>query len=291
MNATIQTSPMLSEKEQAQFVEDGFLVINDVLGPAEIEEFRAIIESPELSAVTESAGLNYQTVHLLGLTARHPRFRELAADPRIIQRLIPLIGPDIQLQHSKLAAQARTKGKGGFHWHQDFAFFPHTNTDLVAVMVMLDDATEENGCMHMVRGSHRLGVQEHAVDGRFAGSCQCPEIWESQPEKVAAITPRVGGISIHHCLTLHGSGPNASGLPRRGIVFQYRADDAFQMADAVFPDTGLVVAGNRRAVVRCSAMTIPLPFAVWRNENNRYGDAWHQEGAFAHQENEKATPV
>lgn len=53
--------------------------------------------------------------------------------------------PDIQLQHSKLAAQPAAASKGGFGWHQDFAFFPRTNTDLVAVMVMLNDATSTTG--------------------------------------------------------------------------------------------------------------------------------------------------
>ena len=139
--------------------------------------------------------------------------------------------------------------------------------------------------MHMVRGSHRIGILDHTVDDRFTGACQGPELWKTEPEKVVAITPRAGGISIHHCLTLHGSGPNASGLPRRGIVFQYRADDAYQMADAVFPDTGLIVAGERRGLVRCSAITVQLPYAIWRDQSNPYGGAWNQEGAFAHEEN------
>lgn len=276
----------LSSAEQARFWEDGWLVINDLFSEAEVAEMRVAIESPEIAEAARNAGLEYQTVHLLGITARHPRFLALAQDPRIVGRLTSLIGPDIQLQHSKLAAQARTKAKGGFHWHQDFAFFPHTNTDLVAVMVMLDHATEENGCMHMVRGSHRLGPLDHAQNGRFTGACQQPEHWEAHPERVAAVTPRAGGISIHHCLTLHGSGPNPSGLPRRGIVFQYRADDAYQLADTVFPDTGLLIAGSRKGQVRCTAGTVRLPWASRAAGHHPYGSAWNQEGPFAREQNE-----
>ena len=76
--------------------------------------------------------------------------------------MVPLLGPDIQLQHSKLATQPQQKRKGGFRWHQDFAFFPHTNSDLAAVMVILDDSTEDNGSMHIIRGSHKLGLLDHA---------------------------------------------------------------------------------------------------------------------------------
>ena len=86
-------------------------------------------------------------MHLLEITVKHPIFVELAKSPHILNRITPLIGSDVQLQYSKLATKLPTKGKGLFAWHQDFACFPHTNTDLVAVMVLLDDATPENGCM------------------------------------------------------------------------------------------------------------------------------------------------
>jgi ectoine hydroxylase-related dioxygenase (phytanoyl-CoA dioxygenase family) len=209
---------------------------------------------------------------------------DLARDERIISQLRPLIGPDIELQHSKLAAKATAVGKGPFQWHQDFAFFPHTNTDLVAVMVMLDDATSENGCMSMVKGSHKLGLLEHRKDGIFTGGCQESQIWESASENVIPVTPKAGGISVHHCLALHGSPPNLSGQPRRGIVFQYRASDAYQLADEVWDDTGLLVAGQYREQVRCTVGTVWLPRVPTRQP--RYGSAWQQQGPFAQATNE-----
>lgn len=274
----------LSEADIKQFWEDGFLVINDVFTREEVEELRAACDSPAVANLTKAAGQEKQTVHLLEITAKHPALLDLATDHRIVHRLTGLIGPDIQLQHSKLAAQAASKGKGGFHWHQDFAFFPHTNTDLVAVMVLLDDATLQNGCMNMVRGSHKLGLLNHMQDGRFTGSCQEARVWQEHPENVTPITPRAGGISLHHCLTLHGSGPNLSGRPRRGIVFQYRADDAYQLADAVWEDTGLMVCGQRRERVRCDAGSLRLPRSN-RYPGHPFGNAWNQEGPLARQAN------
>ena len=259
-----------------RFWRDGFAIENDMFSPSEVEALREACSAPE-DRQWETAD---QTIHSLGITARHPAFLALARDPRIVKRLIALIGPDIQLQHSKLAAQATQKGKGGFGWHQDFAFFPHTNTDLIAVMVMLDDATPDNGCMRMVRGSHRSGLLNHSNDaGFFTGACQ-ERIWEAQPENVTPITPRAGGISIHHCLTVHGSGPNPSGNPRRGIVFQYRADDAYQLADTVWVDTGLLISGKRREHVRCEAATIRIPRSTL-NLATPFGGAWNQQGTFA----------
>ena len=113
----------------------------------------------------------------------------------------------------------------------------------------------------MLPGSHRLGLRDHTVDGFFTGKCQEPQLWETNPDAVTAVTPRAGGISLHHCLTLHGSGPNLSGNPRRGLVFQYRADDAYQLADEIWPDTGFVVRGERRGYVR-TGETRPFPGAA-----------------------------
>ena len=64
--------------------------------------------------------------------------------------------------------------------------------------------------------------------------------------KLAHLTPRAGGISLHHCLTVHGSIANQSDRPRRGLVFQYRADDAYQLAGTVWTDTGILMSGRRR---------------------------------------------
>lgn len=275
-----KTAVGLTPEELARYHRDGFLVFDDVFTPAEVEALRAAAESEKMRAEHHSSdGYLEKTVHMLGLTAKDPAFMDLAKDPRIVERLKPLLGPDIQLQHSKLAAKPATKNTGPFGWHQDFCYFPHSNYSLAAVMVMLDDATPDNGCMYMVKGSHRLGALDHAnAEGLFTGSCSEPRPWEEDSSKVVAITPRAGGISIHHCLTLHGSPANRSGRPRRGLVFQYRADDAFQFADGVWADTGVLVSGQRRERVRCEAGVIRLPKTT-RYSGNPYGDAWNQAGA------------
>lgn len=278
---------MRMQEDIERFWSDGFLVIDEVFTPEEVETLRAACSAPQDREWERSN----RTVHSLDLTVRHPAFLDLARDLRIVNRLVPLLGPDIQLQHSKLAAKPPVKDAGPFGWHQDFAYFPHTNTSLAAVMVMLDDATEENGAMQMVRGSYKLGLLNHInEEGIFNGQCLESHVWEERPDDIVSITPRAGGISIHHCLTLHGSPPNRSGQPRRGLVFQYRADDAFQLADGIWEDTGLLVCGEKRERVRCDAGVLRLP------KSNRYpgfpfGHAHNQEGEFARKVNGQAASV
>ncbi|MBT5829907.1 MAG: phytanoyl-CoA dioxygenase family protein, partial [Candidatus Latescibacteria bacterium] len=171
------TPQELTDAEIAQFNEDGFIVIDDIFSPEEVENLRQAAHDPTIVDEIKKRDFENTTVHLLSLAARHPAFLDLAKDTRIINRIKPLIGPDIQLQHSKLTTKPSTKGTGPFAWHQDFAFFPHTNTDLVAVMIMLDDATPENGCMQMVKGSYKLGLRDHMQDGIFTGGCQDEALW------------------------------------------------------------------------------------------------------------------
>jgi ectoine hydroxylase-related dioxygenase (phytanoyl-CoA dioxygenase family) len=249
---------MLSERDVQRYRDDGYLVVDDVLGPMEVEELRRACDDPRVKEDLQSRGYRDKGVHLLEITAKHAAFRELACDPRITDRVAQLIGPDIQLQHSKLATKPPRVGAGEFRWHQDFAYFPHSNTDLLAVMVMLDDATPENGCMSVLRQSHKLGPLSHLVDGYFDPGCHEPIHW-ADASRISEVTPKAGGISIHHCLTLHASPNNLSGRARRGVVFQYRADDACQLYSHVFADTGWQVRGKRRGIVRFEAVSMRLP--------------------------------
>ena len=281
LTPTTKVTRLTNEQIQC-FWEEAYLVIDDVFPPSDVELLREACDSPEVVTEWKKQDHENKTVHLLEVTVKHPIFMELAKSPRIMKRITPLIGPNIQLQHSKLATKPPMKGKGPFAWHQDFAYFPHTNTDLVAVMVLLDDSTPSNGCMQVVRGSHKLGLLNHMQDGLFTGMCQESQYWDDELQ-IAQVTPKAGGISIHHCLALHGSPANISGRLRRGVVFQYRADDSYQLADGVWEDTGLLVCGEKRGRVRCDVGVIRLPKSS-RYPGHPFGHAWNQEGKLAQQD-------
>lgn len=279
---------MLTQAQIDDFWEVGFLVIDDVFDANDVASLRTACDTPSVAEGLELAGHRERVVHLLELTTRHSAFRELAGDPRLVDRVAQLIGSDIQVQHSKLTTKPPVVGRGAFDWHQDFAFFPHTNSDLVAVMVMLDDATPENGCMSTVRGSHKLGLLSHSADGQFKGACQDESRW-LDTSRHATLTPRAGGISIHHCMSLHASPENLSGRPRRGIVYQYRAADAFQLGGHLFLDTGYQVSGSPSTGVRCDPATHELP--VWEGTAPARGPAWGQCGDLASRWNRERLAV
>jgi ectoine hydroxylase-related dioxygenase (phytanoyl-CoA dioxygenase family) len=274
-------SIQLSAQQIEQYWQDGYAIVDGLFSPEEVAELRLAADDPAIKRSLKSSGADEHIVHLLEITCKHPAFRELARDTRITSLVAQLVGPDVQLQHSKLATKPPKKDAGAFAWHQDFAYFPHTNTDLLAVMVMLDDATPQNGCMSVVKRSHKAGLLNHQNDeGWFMGYCQEKQHWEQHPENVVPLMPKAGGISIHHCLTLHSSPGNISGAPRRGVVFQYRAADAYQLADNVWADTGFQVRGEYRELARCDAGTLRLS-RMRRHAPNHYGNMYFQRGKCA----------
>jgi hypothetical protein len=250
---------VLTEAEIDAFWTDGFVRVDDVFPDEDVEELRALTADPSIQRELAKRRASERTVHLIPLTTRLAGFKELACDLRLTGRVAQLIGDDIQLSNSKLATKPPTAGAGAFPWHQDFAYYTHTNFDLLTVAVALDDVTPENGGMYAVRGSHRLGLLDHSRDGWMTGGCVESHHWETQQEAVVPLMSKAGGITIHHCLTLHGSPVNRSGMPRRLVVFQYRAGDCYQLADNVWEDTGFQVHGTPGHRVRCVPMDIVLP--------------------------------
>src|SRR5690348_4521018 len=99
----------LTSKEANRYEEDGFLVFDDVLTPEEVEFYREICARDEVVSQRSGDAYKKETIHLLGLTALHPALLDLARHPAIVSKLVPLLGHDIQIQHSKLATKPPTK--------------------------------------------------------------------------------------------------------------------------------------------------------------------------------------
>jgi ectoine hydroxylase-related dioxygenase (phytanoyl-CoA dioxygenase family) len=143
-------------------------------------------------------------------------------------------------------------------WHQDLPFFPHTNTDLVACLIHLNDATLENGCLRVVPGSHRLGPLDHRKDGVFIGMVT-DDLKRADMDKAVSLPLKVGGMVLLHCLTLHSSAPNTSGASRRMLIFEYRASDAMQLYGALNNYMGRILRGVQPTTVRLTENTFIIP--------------------------------
>lgn len=152
--------------------------------------------------------------------------RELAVNETIGAMAARLLGVDeIRLWHDQLlykpgqGPQAASRA-GNVGWHQDYGYWRCTSPDLITAWVAFDDVTLENGCMQLVPGSHQWGLLPHSdfFDTDLDGMRQRLEEHTGRKIETVAAALRAGEVSFHHCLTIHGSGPNATHRPRRLLV-------------------------------------------------------------------------
>ncbi|MCB1740237.1 MAG: phytanoyl-CoA dioxygenase family protein [Gammaproteobacteria bacterium] len=156
-----------------------------------------------------------------------PAYRAAAHCPRVLATAQRLLGDDeVYLHHLKVNMKAAIEGSA-WPWHQDFGSW-HLDgiarPDMLTVMVMLDEATEMNGCLYFLPGSHRDGRTNPYFDTSTAY-----KLWAVQPDDVKAymdagvepvpITGPPGTVAVFDCNVLHASGHNLSARNRWQAYF------------------------------------------------------------------------
>ncbi len=265
-------TPMLADADVTFYRENGYLVVDDVLGADEIDRLRAttdalIRQSGDVTAHNEVYDLeddhkpDQPRVRRIKTPHKwHKTYHAMVTHPLVLEVMEALIGPGVRFDNSKLNVKAAAGG-AAVEWHQDWAFYPHTNDDLCAVGFMLDDVTLENGPLMVVPGSHRGPIYDHHADGRFCGA-----ITDAAADPLYAqavpLTGRAGAISIHHVRIVHGSTPNLSHGPRRLLLHQYRAADAWPIHETLDPDyfKSLLLTGAPSVEPRLEPVPVRMPF-------------------------------
>jgi len=135
--------------------------------------------------------------------------REAVTNPRIVEGLTAVIGPNVKAMQSMLFI--KSEGKPGQAWHQDEYFIPTRDRSLTAVWIALDDATVENGCLWVLPGSHRRGVlypTHPQTDPRFDCTVEAYEFPYGDDEAVPVEIP-AGTALIFNGYLLHRSLENS----------------------------------------------------------------------------------
>jgi ectoine hydroxylase-related dioxygenase (phytanoyl-CoA dioxygenase family) len=125
------------------------------------------------------------------------------------------------------------KAKTSVGWHQDRYYWGQwePGSELLTAWVALSDVTPESGPMIFVRGSQRWGLLQGSdffAQDDIRANFKVPD--GGKWEEAAAVLPP-GGFSLHHNLTLHGSGPNTSGYARRAFAIHLRTQKSRPVGD------------------------------------------------------------
>jgi len=267
---------MLTQGQIDQYKAVGAIVVPDVLTQAEVQRLRAVtdgfverarglITHDDIYDLEDSHTPENPRVRRIKAThLQHPEYGRLVRHARIIAVLRALWGPDIRFDTAKLNMKCAGFG-APVEWHQDWAFYPHTNDNLAAVGIMMDDMAMENGPLMIIPGSHRGQIFDHHADGIFCGAMD-PTNRDVDYASAMPLTGRAGAITVHHVRAVHGSAPNVSDRDRRLLLLQFRAADAWPLLGypgGIEKFKALMVAGEHREPRLAPApVRMPLPPAT-----------------------------
>jgi phytanoyl-CoA hydroxylase len=231
---------MLSRKEIDHYRETGWLVVEDMLDKATLSQARQVIAEFVAGAakVTQhdkvydlEPGHRPEAPRVRRIKTPHTNHRlfwEIAKAPKLVGILEQLLGPSgVRLHGSKINLKAPQFGSP-VEWHQDWAFYPHTNDDILAVGVMLDDMLPENGPLMVMPGSHKGPTYDHHLDGYFSGAID-PDKLDLDLSKAQPLIAPAGSMSFHHVRMVHGSAQNTSQRSRQLLLYEYAAADAWPL--------------------------------------------------------------
>lgn len=240
----------LTDQEYRSWQDDGFFVRPSVFAGGELEALRFAAGEAEAEAVRRAkSGKAYfldgkrfvdegyltvqfehhdpethqvrviEPVHELAATFDH-----LIDDKRLVRPMRDLIGQEqLALWTSKLNLKPGRVGSG-FGWHQDSPYWVHDSdhVDLLPnVMLTFDEATLDNGCFQVIRGSHKLGCLPGTNDGTQLGGFFTDPNCFSENDAVPMVVP-AGSLIFFSAHSIHGSGVNRTDHPRRAIIITYQ---------------------------------------------------------------------
>lgn len=223
----------LTQTQHERFRQDGYIVIERLLSPAEVEAAKAAIADviarrlvpldiekarrAEFDASTPAEQEMFVR-KIMGFAAVEPRLKALSEHPALIGVIEELLGEAATMTQDMALLKPPFVGVEK-PWHQDNAYFLIEPLEkVVGSWIALDRATVDNGCMQVIPGTHKLGPVPHY----HIRDCQIPDERVDTARKVC-VPLEPGGALIFSSLLHHGTPTNTSPDRRRALQFHYAA--------------------------------------------------------------------
>jgi ectoine hydroxylase len=217
----------LNPDQIAAFHRDGYLIVEELLDSAETELLRTIARRDHALAQARTSradgeGGSVDLVVENELPDDSIYTAIVQAEP-LVNAMEMLLGDEVYHYHHKMILKEPRTG-GAWTWHQDYGYWYHNGClfpDMASCMFAVDRATKENGCLQVIRGSHRMGRIDHVKRGDQTGA---------EMERVEAALGRLelvhvemepGSAVLFHGNTLHRSDQNLSDHPRWAFICCY----------------------------------------------------------------------
>ncbi|MEE2659524.1 MAG: phytanoyl-CoA dioxygenase family protein [Candidatus Latescibacterota bacterium] len=219
--------PHLSDAQVRRFQEDGYLIFPGLYDTEEMNLLlriaKADMEKAEQVHASKDTKGRESKLWLTSDIDRKDIYNAILHGHRQVDNVERLLGDEVYLYHYKMMVKEPRVG-GAWEWHQDYGYWYNNNClypDMASCMIAVDRAHKGNGCLQVLRGSHRLGRLEHGTYGTQQGA---------DPERVALAREHLelvhcelepGTALFFHANILHSSGPNTSPDPRWALICCY----------------------------------------------------------------------
>ena len=206
------------------FMHTGYLCVHDAIPRSLLVELKAQVDAL-FAAPSEPYRVNGEgeICRIEGLLARHPVFADALRSDRLLAVLTQLLGPDIEVAlHRHNHATLNRRGDVPFRLHRDVQQW---SRPLLDVFIYLEDADVENGCTHIVPGSHLLpyaGSQSGGGAGNWADE---HKEYRHLIGQELPVPMKEGDVLLVHASTFHSVGVNRTSRSRRSLVFACHSSD------------------------------------------------------------------
>jgi len=227
-------------KEQIEaYQRDGFLVVEKLFSQEEIDKlYNSAIENSimQKNAMDLNDQAGKKTKLSLWFTPGNDVFGYLIRSERMVNSVAQLLGQDSAVCHfhTKLM-QKEPKVGGAWEWHQDYGYWYKNQflfpDQMMSVMIALTHADQENGCLQVIRGSHKLGRVNHGFAGEQVGAdmTMVNNALQSMDLIYCEIEP--GDALFFHSNLMHRSEANLSDKPRWSLISCYNAQSNLAYAE------------------------------------------------------------
>ena len=219
----------LTEKNIADYERDGYVIIKNFLQPEEVNKLYNIATDDD-TLQKHAFDLNDQsgkkTKLTLWYTPGNDAYGLLTKSKRMVESVDKLMDGESAVCHfhSKLM-QKEPKVGGAWEWHQDYGYWYKNEfllpDQMMSVMVAITDANKENGCLQVIKGSHKMGRIEHGFAGEQVGASQHYVDLALKTMELVYVAIKAGDALFFHSNLLHRSEANLSDKPRWSLISVY----------------------------------------------------------------------
>ncbi len=216
---------LLTEQQIDSYEKDGFVFSLPALSKAEVDHYRACLEELESQSGGKLVVGTVSQCHL-----HFPWAYELATNPLILDMVGQLIGPDILIHSSRVYAKAPRDGRY-VSWHQTSYPWKLSEPRLVSVWIAITDSSPKNGCIRVIRGSHRQARWAHDHSSHSSRNMEPDGLVISEPlveSDAVNLVLEAGQVSLQHCNAVFGSNSNRSTQKYLGVCVCYAAAELRQ---------------------------------------------------------------